>query len=128
MTNILSLSNTSGNPVTVPATASPATLATLTVGENNYQAIELSSMVTITTAGTSTAQNIDIDFRIDGVVSKTFALNTLAAVHVRPTNLQWMVKVNKKCTLTMTLKASSGGAADANSNVVVNSFYAEGHF
>lgn len=128
MANILSLSNTSGLAVTVPANASPATLATLQVGENNYQGIELEAALTLTHGGTSTAQNVEFDFRIDGVVQKTYTKNILASTGITPHLLKWLVKVNKKCTLTLTLKVASGGAADANTNVVVNAFYAQGHF
>lgn len=128
MANILSLSNTSGSPVTVPANGSPSVLSTLLVGENNYQAIELEAMLTLTTAGGSAAQSIEFDFRIDGVVQKTYTKNTTAAASTTPYNIKWMARVNKKCTITLTLKAASGGAVDANTNAVVNALYAQGHF
>jgi hypothetical protein len=125
MANILSLSNTTGSPVTVPVAASPATIATYALGENNYQAIEFNVTILMVTAGTSTAQDVTFEFKNGATVMETIIKKSKAAVDDHLLHLSLMAKMNAKATITLTVKAA---AADANTSVTVQNTYILGHY
>ncbi len=125
MANILSLSNTTGSPVTIPVAASPATLITYSLGENNYQAIEITATILLTTAGTSTAQDVTFEFKSGATVLETIIKKSKAAVDDHILSLDLMTKVNSKAVLTLTVKAA---AADANTSATVQNTYILAHY
>lgn len=128
MANILSLTNTTASPVTIPASASPTTLVTYLLGENNYQAVEINSTIVVNGAAGSTAQSIIFEFKFNGVVQESLTKNIFAAANQEyPITFVAMAKVNGKGTLTLTVRAN-GGTADVNTNVVVQNAYILGHY
>jgi len=127
MANVLSLTNVTGSPVTVPATGAPATLITYQVGENNYQALEIKFTATLTTAAGSTAQSIIVEFKFGGVVFESISTTTRAAASDLPLHFNAMARLNGKGALTVTLRAN-GGSADANSSLTIQNTYILGHY
>lgn len=137
MASILSISNTRSTPVTIPASASPTTLVTFNVGENNYQAVEVDSTVTITTAAGSTSQAIIFEMRVNGTVIPAttgqagIIKNIVAAGAVGTldtvTPIRIIAKVNNRASVTLTVRAN-GGTADTNTTVTVQTAYALAHF
>lgn len=137
MASILSISNTRSTAVTIPASASPTTLVTFNVGENNYQAVEVDSTVTITTAAGSTPQAIIFEMRVNGTVIPAttgqagIIKNIVAAGAVGTldtvTPIRIIAKVNNRASVTLTVRAN-GGTADTNTTVTVQTAYALAHF
>jgi hypothetical protein len=127
MANVLSNSITTGTPVTVPAAGAPATISTLKVGENNYQALEILSTVSmVNTGGATVAQDVAFDIRWNGVVVETIPKTNAAAAGQFLIPIMCLLKKNGKGTLTVTVRGLT--SADATSSVTSLNFFVMGHY
>lgn len=126
MANVLSLTQQTGSPVTIPASGSPSTLLTYQASENNYQAIEIKTTVLIITAGGSVAQDLSFEFKVNGVTKEMIIKKAKAAVDDHVLHLNYLDRINGKSAITLTVRGLT--SADAGTNVTVQNVYILGHY
>ena len=126
MANILSLSNVTGTPTSLPASGAPATLITYAVGENNYQAIEVKAMINLVTTSGTVAANVIYELKTGATVLETITKAVTAVANDQVITMNLMAKLNAKATLTLTVRCSS--AADATVVSTVNNTYILGYY
>ena len=126
MANILSLSNVTGTPTSLPISSSPATLITYSVGENNYQAIHVIAMINLVTTSGTTPANVVYELKSGATVLETITKAVTAVANDQVITINLMAKLNAKATLTLTVKSSS--AADATVVSTVQNTYILGYY
>ena len=126
MANILSLTNVTGTPTSLPASGAPATLITYSLGENNYQAVELNAMINLVTTAATVGANVIYEFKSGATVLETITKAVTAVANDQVITIALMAKINGKATLTLTVRSSS--AADATVVSTVNNTYIMGHY
>ncbi len=126
MGNILSLTNVTGTPTSLPASGAPATLITYSVGENNYQAIQVIATINLVTTAGTVGANVIYELKSGATVIETITKAVTAVANDQVITINLMAKLNAKATLTLTVRSSS--AADATVVSTVNNAYIIGHY